>query len=134
MQMNILTFLFWFSLQREQQAPKPENFINESHKVAYEVLTSERTYVDRLNLLDQVSVKEIEKRWKGSYTLSHFENDRLLYRARNLCVFTQVQKWIPGLRHKGCVLQRLSFDALGDVTVVLEMTQSIGKEVAWILK
>ena len=48
------------------------------------------------------------------------------YRASNFCVFSHVQKGILGLMHKWCVLQRLSFDAMSEVTVVLEMRQSIG--------
>ena len=48
------------------------------------------------------------------------------YRARNLCVFPRVQKVTPGLTHKGCVLQRVSFSAISDVTVVLGIRQSIG--------
>ena len=45
--------------------------------------------------------------------------------ARNLCVFSRVQKGTPGLAHKGCVLQRVSLGALSDVMVILEMRQSI---------
>ena len=47
------------------------------------------------------------------------------HRARNLCVFSRVQKGTPGLTHEGCVLQRVSLDAVSDVTVVLGMRQSI---------
>ena len=36
-------------------------------------------------------------------------------------VFSHVLKGILGLTHKVCVLQRLSFDAPSDVTVVHEM-------------
>ena len=46
-------------------------------------------------------------------------------RARNVCVFSRVQKGTPGLTHKGCVLQRVSLGALSDVTVVLGMRRSI---------
>ena len=45
------------------------------------------------------------------------------HRARNLCVFSRVQKGTPGLTHKGYVLQRVSLGALGDITVVLRMTK-----------
>ena len=41
------------------------------------------------------------------------------HRARNLNVFSRVQKGTPGLTHKGCVLQRVSLGALSDVTGVL---------------
>ena len=34
------------------------------------------------------------------------------HRARNLCVFSRVQKGTPGLTHQGCVLQRVSLGAL----------------------
>ena len=37
-----------------------------------------------------------------------------------------IKKGTPGLMHKGCVLQRVSLDALSDVTVVIGMRQSIG--------
>ena len=47
------------------------------------------------------------------------------HRARNLCVFERVQNGTPGMTHKECVLQRVSLDALNDVTVVLWMRQSI---------
>ena len=53
------------------------------------------------------------------------EEDACL-RARNLCVFSRVQKGTPGLTHTDCVLQRVSLGALSDVTVVLRMRQSIG--------
>ena len=46
-------------------------------------------------------------------------------RARNLCVCSRVQKWTPGLTHKGCVMQRVSLGALSDNTVVRGMIQSI---------
>ena len=49
-------------------------------------------------------------------------------RARNLCVFSRVQKGTPGLSHKGWVLQRVSLGAFSDVTVVLGMRQSIVNE------
>ena len=49
----------------------------------------------------------------------------VFHRARNLCVFSHVQKGTPGLTHKDCVLQRVSLCALSDVTVVLRMRQSI---------
>ena len=61
----------------------------------------------------------------GPYTLSHLENDRDVsawYRVNR-----ENNKGIPGLAYKLCVLQRLSFDALSDVTVVLEMRLSIGR-------
>ena len=78
------------------------------------------------------------------YTLSHLENDRdvsaysggrhLSLRARNLCVFSCVQKGTLGLTHKGCVLQRVSLGALSDVTVILGMRHSIGMFVLiWML-
>ena len=68
------------------------------------------------------------------YTLSHFENDRdisaysrgrALYRVRNLCVFSCVQKGTPGLMHKGCVLQCVSLGVASDVMVILGLKQSI---------
>ena len=50
------------------------------------------------------------------------------YCARNICVFSRVQKRNPGLTRKGCVLQRMciSFGALSDIRVILGMRQSIG--------
>ena len=59
-------------------------------------------------------------------TSAHISEEDACYRARNLCVFSHVQKGTPELRHKGCVLQRLSLGALSDITVVLGMRQSIG--------
>ena len=50
------------------------------------------------------------------------------HHARNLCVFSRVQKETPELTHKGCVLQRVSLGALSDVTVVLGMRQSIASK------
>ena len=47
------------------------------------------------------------------------------HRARNLCVFSHVQKGTPRLTHKRCVLQRVSLGTLSDVAVVLGMRQSI---------
>ena len=55
------------------------------------------------------------------------------HRARNLCIFSRVQKGIPGLTHKWCVLQRVSLGALRDVTVVLGMRQSIDKTLLYLL-
>ena len=51
------------------------------------------------------------------------------HRACNFCVFSRVQKGTPRLTHKGCVLQLVFLDALGDVTVVLGMRQSIYPEI-----
>ena len=48
--------------------------------------------------------------------------------ARNLCVFSHVQKGTPGWTHEGGVLQRVSLGAFSDVTVVLGMRQSIDKQ------
>ena len=45
--------------------------------------------------------------------------------ARAMCVISRVQNGTPELTHKGCVLQRVSLGALGDM-VVLGMRQSIG--------
>ena len=45
--------------------------------------------------------------------------------ARNLCVFSHIQKGTLGFTHRVCVLQRVSLGALSDVTVVLGMKQSI---------
>ena len=62
------------------------------------------------------------------YTLSQLENDRDVsaYSGRRcLCVFSHVPKETQGLTHKECVLQRVSFSAISDVTVVLGMRQSI---------
>ena len=51
------------------------------------------------------------------YTLSHpsttvtsarIPDKDACHRARNLCVFSRIQKGTPGLTHKGCVLQRIS--------------------------
>ena len=73
------------------------------------------------------------KTW--NYTLSHLENDRdvsaysggrpLSSRARNLCVFSRVQRRTPVLTHRGCDLQRVSLGVLSDVTVVRGMRQSV---------
>ena len=76
------------------------------------------------------------------YTLSHLENDRdvsafqrktrLSSRAQLVCVFSHVQNGTPKLTHKGCLLQRVSLGALSDVTVVLEMRQSIEGRMIWV--
>ena len=47
------------------------------------------------------------------------------HRARNLCVFSHVQKGALRLMHKGCALQCVFLDVISDVTVVLGMRQSI---------
>ena len=65
----------------------------------------------------------------GHYTLSRLKNDHnvrisIQNRTCNFCVFSHVQKGISRLMHIGYVLQRLSFDALSDVTVILEMSKS----------
>ena len=66
--------------------------------------------------------------------MSHLENDRdvsahseedACHRARNLCVFSRVQKGTQRLTHKRCVLQHVFLDAISDVTVVLGVRQSI---------
>ena len=63
-------------------------------------------------------------KWQHSYTLSYLED--ACHRARNLCNFSGVQKGTLGLTLKGCVLQRVSLDALSDIMAVLGMRQSIG--------
>ena len=42
-----------------------------------------------------------------------------------MCIFSLVQKRIPGLTHKVCVLQPILFGSLSDILVVLGMRQSI---------
>ena len=49
----------------------------------------------------------------------------LLSHGRNICVFSHVQNEFLGLTHKRCVLQRISFVALSDVTFVFGMRQSM---------
>ena len=58
-------------------------------------------------------------------TSARIPEEDACYRARNLCIFSRVQKGTPGLMHKGCVLQRVSLGAFSDVTVVFGMRQSI---------
>ena len=58
-------------------------------------------------------------------TSARILEDDACHRARNLCVFSRIQKGTPGLTHKGCAFQRVSLGALSDVTVVLGMRQSI---------
>ncbi|XP_072050566.1 FYVE, RhoGEF and PH domain-containing protein 4-like isoform X3 [Amphiura filiformis] len=75
----------WDSTSDSQQAPEPINFIDESHKVAYEVLTSERTYVERLSLLDQAFLARIERENEKAHWFSNevvkeiFSNLRSIY-------------------------------------------------------
>ena len=69
------------------------------------------------------------------YTLSLLENDhdvsaysrgRCLLSHANMVVFSHIHKRIPELKHNnGYILQRISFGALSNVTVVLQMRQSI---------
>ena len=54
------------------------------------------------------------------------QDEDACHRVRNLCVISHVQKGTPGLKHKGCVLQRVFLGALSDITVILGMRQSIG--------
>ena len=51
------------------------------------------------------------------------------YGVHNLGVQSHVQKGTPGFTQKGCVVQRVSLDALSHVTVVLRMRQSIDNDV-----
>ena len=60
-------------------------------------------------------------------TSARITEEDACYRARNLCVFSRIQKGTLGLTHKECILQRVSFGALSDVTVVLGMRQSIAQ-------
>ena len=62
---------------------------------------------------------------RRTVTSARISKEDTCHRTRNLCVFSRVQKWTPGLMHKGCVLQRVSLGALSEVTVVLGMRQSI---------
>ena len=64
---------------------------------------------------------------RTTVTSARIPEEDACHRARNLCVFSHVQKGTPRLTHKGCVLQRVFLDALSDVTVVLGMRQSICK-------
>ena len=68
----------------------------------------------------------IADKWLISLDHVTYSRERcLLSRAS---VFSHVQKRILGLTHKGCVLQRRSFGAFSDVTVVLWMRQSIAQK------
>ena len=65
-------------------------------------------------------VSPLERPWRQRV----FQRETLVT-ARAICVFSRVQKGTLGLTHEECVLQRVSLDALSDVTVVLGMRQSI---------
>ena len=58
-------------------------------------------------------------------TSAQIPEEDTCHRARNLCVFSRIQKGTPRLTDKGCVLQRVFLDAISDLTVVLGMRQSI---------
>ena len=58
-------------------------------------------------------------------TSARIPEEDACHRARNLWVFSRVQKGTPGLTHKGCVFQGVSLGALSDVMVVVGMRQSI---------
>ena len=62
---------------------------------------------------------------RKTVTSARIPEEDACHRARNLCVFSLVQKGTPGLTHKVSVLQRVSLDAISDVTVILRMRQSI---------
>ena len=62
---------------------------------------------------------------RTTVTSVHIPEEDAYYRARNMCVSHVLKSRVPGLTHKGCVLQRISFGVLSDVTVVLGMRQSI---------
>ena len=62
---------------------------------------------------------------RTTMTSARIPDEGACHCARNLCVFSRGQKGTPGLTHKGCGLQRVSLDALSDVTIVLAMRQSI---------
>ena len=116
-------------------------------------LCSQSEYITPLNLCShqqdqfhqQITIKWLPHiRSNQLYTILHtlslklsilsrmVENkSKTLVIAHATCVFSCIQKEIPVLTHKGCVLQRLSFDALSDVKVILEMRQSI---VRWVPK
>ena len=78
-----------------------------------------------LTMMSVISVAILCLTSRTTVTSARIPEEDACHRARNLCVFSHVQKGTPGLTHKLCVLQRLSFSALSDVTVVLEMRQSI---------
>ena len=58
-------------------------------------------------------------------TSSRILEEDACHRARNLCVFSRVQKGTPRLTHKGCILQHVSLGALSDVMVVLMVVLTI---------
>ena len=62
---------------------------------------------------------------RTTVTSARIQDEDACYGARNLRVFSRVQKGTPGFTHKGCVIQRVSLGAASDVTVILEMRQSI---------
>ena len=45
---------------------------------------------------------------RTTVTSARIPEEDACHRARNLCLFSSVQKGTPGLTHKGCVLQRVS--------------------------
>ena len=56
---------------------------------------------------------------------AHIPEEDPCHRARNLCVFSRIQKRSLVLTHRGCDLPHVSLGALSDVTVILGMRQSI---------
>ena len=67
---------------------------------------------------------------RTTVTSARIPEEDACHRARNLSVFSHVQKGTPGLTHKGCALQHLFLDGFSDVTVVLGMRQY--SEDSWI--
>ena len=62
---------------------------------------------------------------RTTVTSARIPEEDVCHRARNLYVFSRVQKGTPRLTHTRCVLQRVFLVALSDVTTVLGMRQSI---------
>eukprot|EP00057_Strongylocentrotus_purpuratus_P014396 XP_011668870.1 PREDICTED: rhoGEF domain-containing protein gxcJ isoform X3 [Strongylocentrotus purpuratus] len=105
---------------KERPAERPAEtitFINQSHKVAYEVLTSERQYVDRLHLLHKVFEQKIRSgnskhKWFPNDVINIiFSNISTIYEFHKKFLLTQLEDRMEEWEKNPClgdILVRLS--------------------------
>ena len=97
-------------------------------------LSSTITWIS--SLMNTATILYFVSPWDRLWRQRVFQR-KMLNIAYVTCVLSHaLKKEFRDLTHKGCILQRISFGALSDLTVVLGMRQSIVKDLLllWILR
>ncbi|XP_071817824.1 FYVE, RhoGEF and PH domain-containing protein 6-like isoform X3 [Apostichopus japonicus] len=91
------------------KAPKPPAFNNNSHKVAFELLTSERTYVERLHLLSaifqtKITAENEKQKWFSAEIIKViFSNITSIYNFHQIAFLPELELRLLEWDRKPCI-------------------------------